>query len=517
MSSSDNIKLILAVKKHPAVWDTACSDYTDKIEKVNAWKTICKEVTVNYAEIKDDEAKNNVAKQLQTKWKTLRDAFRKNQNLIRNTPSGSGTNKHVRPYLYAPQMQFLLKTFDAAENASNNPTPTNNNQDETKVQLSSKIDRKPKKSRPMDMQIPDYLKKPDDSGSDEIGLFFRSLKSFVKDFTKEETLELKARVISIISDIRKFRNNYPRNNVAGTSEASTFYTYNNNMSTKEPLVWTHSLVERLIDLYRDHECLWRVTSKKYKNRIAKEKAMVKIVGVLRNFCAQVTVAEVRKKIHTLRSQFHREMKLIRESTESGAGADQMYTPKLWCFESLMFINDIDAHRQSTSTLDEDVQVSNDGTEGDQDQTIPHEEYFDDTFTEATTPSTPSSPSRSNTPSLPESLQSTATALPSTTSSEALILTPMQKTSNLTQKKRKIDPTDELIQVALSKLTEKKNDDDDLSAFGVVVATQIRNMNKTQATISRKLINDALFMGSMNMLETNSRIVTASNCTDNMNF
>ncbi|XP_018022833.1 uncharacterized protein LOC108678851 [Hyalella azteca] len=60
MNSSDNVKLILAVEKHPAVWDKACSDYKDKNKKVNAWKTICKEVTVNHAEIKDDEAKNNV-------------------------------------------------------------------------------------------------------------------------------------------------------------------------------------------------------------------------------------------------------------------------------------------------------------------------------------------------------------------------------------------------------------------------------------------------------------------------
>ena len=52
------------------------------------------------------------------------------------------------------------------------------------------------------------------------------------------------------------------------------------MSTNTTLVWSHSLVESLIDLYREHECLWSVRSKEFKNRNAKEQAMVKIVEAL---------------------------------------------------------------------------------------------------------------------------------------------------------------------------------------------------------------------------------------------
>ena len=66
----------------------------------------------------------------------------------------------------------------------------------------------------------------------------------------------------------------------------------------------------------------------------------------------MTMTEVRKKIHTVRSRFQRERKLMKESAKSGAGADQVYTPKLWFFDLLIFINDSNALQESTSTLDE---------------------------------------------------------------------------------------------------------------------------------------------------------------------
>ena len=56
MSATDNEKLIIAVEKHPAVWDSACSDYKDRLKKVNVWKSICGEVAENYSEIEDDQA-----------------------------------------------------------------------------------------------------------------------------------------------------------------------------------------------------------------------------------------------------------------------------------------------------------------------------------------------------------------------------------------------------------------------------------------------------------------------------
>ena len=69
------------------------------------------------------------------------------------------------------------------------------------------------------------------------------------------------------------------------------------MSEKtEGIVWTDLMVEILIDLYKEHECLWNISIPDYKD---KEKRTV------------VTVAEVKRNEYTakwvnLRTQFLRE-------------------------------------------------------------------------------------------------------------------------------------------------------------------------------------------------------------------
>ena len=99
-------------------------------------------------------------------------------------------------------------------------------------------------------------------------------------------------------------------------------------TSKTTMIWNHSLVEKLIEIYKDHTCLWNVIAYEYRNCDAKEQALLKMVEDLKVFNDNVTLTAVRNKIHTLRSQFHRERKLQRESIKSGA--DQVYTPKLWC-------------------------------------------------------------------------------------------------------------------------------------------------------------------------------------------
>ena len=128
-------------------------------------------------------------------------------------------------------MQFLLKTLDAAETTSNIQGCNVDNQGDLEVQPSHKTERRSKKPKPVDVQIIEYLNKQDENASGDIDLFFRSLQSSVKDFTEDEKLELKARVISVISDIRKSRSNYPHNNVSQISGAATCYPNNVAITT----------------------------------------------------------------------------------------------------------------------------------------------------------------------------------------------------------------------------------------------------------------------------------------------
>ena len=49
----------------------------------------------------------------------------------------------------------------------------------------------------------------------------------------------------------------------------------------------------------------------------------------------ITLESMKIKIHTIRSQFKRELKLILKSKKSGASTSDVYSPKLWCFQILV--------------------------------------------------------------------------------------------------------------------------------------------------------------------------------------
>ena len=54
-----------------------------------------------------------------------------------------------------------------------------------------------------------------------------------------------------------------------------------------------------------------------------------------------TEDDILKKLHTSRSQFRKEVKDLTKSRKSGAGTDDLYVPKLWCFTALAFLADGD--------------------------------------------------------------------------------------------------------------------------------------------------------------------------------
>ena len=66
----------------------------------------------------------------------------------------------------------------------------------------------------------------------------------------------------------------------------------------------------------------------------------------------ITPEIIMKKLHTLRGQYHREMKEMKISQKSGEGTDDLYLPRLWCYDALAFLGDGDTPRDSTLNLDE---------------------------------------------------------------------------------------------------------------------------------------------------------------------
>ena len=61
---------------------------------------------------------------------------------------------------------------------------------------------------------------------------------------------------------------------------------------------------------------------------------------------------IMKKLHTLRGQYHREVKEMKTSQKSGAATDDLYLTRLWCYHTLAFLGDRDTPPDSTSNIDE---------------------------------------------------------------------------------------------------------------------------------------------------------------------
>ena len=118
--------------------------------------------------------------------------------------------------------------------------------------------------------------------------------------------------------------------------------------------WDRRETLLLIELYRQNPCLWNIKANVYKNRNKRVADINKITAELQKSGLCVIASEVRKKIDSIRSQYRRELRKVEKSKKSGVGADDIYTPTLWCFDNLCFFSDGDSLRESVSSMDSQV-------------------------------------------------------------------------------------------------------------------------------------------------------------------
>lgn len=107
---------------------------------------------------------------------------------------------------------------------------------------------------------------------------------------------------------------------------------------RNKFVWSREATTILIELYEGFPCLYEVSLEDYHNKNKRVAAIEEITLNFnnRNFTS-LSSKLIQEKIHGIRSQFLAELNKIKKSKASGAGADQTYIPKLWCFDMLKFI------------------------------------------------------------------------------------------------------------------------------------------------------------------------------------
>ena len=89
-------------------------------------------------------------------------------------------------------------------------------------------------------------------------------------------------------------------------------------------------------LYREHVCLWDITSETYKNKAMRQSALQKICESMQGI-EGFTVEDVKTKIKSIRSTYYLELDKIKKSTTSGASGN-VYQPKIkWFAEFHSFI------------------------------------------------------------------------------------------------------------------------------------------------------------------------------------
>ncbi|GFS14198.1 hypothetical protein ElyMa_001417900 [Elysia marginata] len=122
--------------------------------------------------------------------------------------------------------------------------------------------------------------------------------------------------------------------------------------------WDHEATLNFFKAYQSAECLWKIKSKDYCNKYLKEKAYENLVKLCQEFDPCVIKDTIAKKVNNVRTSFRRKLKKKENSKMSGAGTDNVYEPKLWYFDHLVFLTDEETPRQSFSNipvyLDRDV-------------------------------------------------------------------------------------------------------------------------------------------------------------------
>lgn len=216
--------------------------------------------------------------------------------------------------------------------------------------------------------------------------------------------------------------------------------------------------------------------------------------------SEVTQEELMKKIHTLRSQFRKEMKDKKASQTSAATAadtDGPYVPKLWCFDDLMFLTFAD-----DDVLPEDIAIKLDESQ------LSAYELKTDVFIE-----TLSDSSACLDPPSPSAPQVLAASPSPSTSSEVSLISPDASPSRSfpatrPTKKRKIECVSEIMQVALQKLSAlpTRCESDPCLDFGRVIGNELQGMKEMQRKLAKKLLFDVVYLGNMDMLTVNHQIV-----------
>ncbi|XP_068206995.1 uncharacterized protein [Palaemon carinicauda] len=128
-------------------------------------------------------------------------------------------------------------------------------------------------------------------------------------------------------------------------------------NSQPPIEWTRTNTLHFIKLLKEHPSVWNIKSKKYKDKNVRSASLETIKSDLSTLVnCTLRVEDINKKLHTLKTQFCRELTAMKASQRSGTDTEDSCTPKLWCFKELSFLAETGESR--ASILDEGETTNN---------------------------------------------------------------------------------------------------------------------------------------------------------------
>ncbi|XP_022827448.1 uncharacterized protein LOC111357113 [Spodoptera litura] len=106
------------------------------------------------------------------------------------------------------------------------------------------------------------------------------------------------------------------------------------MAAKVVLITEQDLLLEVLAKYRDLPVLWDITHKHYNNREVRKEAYESLLEYYLEYDKTATIHTLKKKIENMRSAYKRERKKV----ENGLVDGQPYTPTLWYFNHLKFLD-----------------------------------------------------------------------------------------------------------------------------------------------------------------------------------
>ncbi|KAK3880890.1 hypothetical protein Pcinc_014650 [Petrolisthes cinctipes] len=212
----------------------------------------------------------------------------------------------------------------------------------------------------------------------------------------------------------------------------------------------------------------KIKSKEYSDREAKAAAYSVLIEKLKQKDTSANRETVTKKINAMRSSFRKEVKKVTASRRSGAAADDIYQPRLWYYNLLLFLQDQEVGRDSVTNVNEvrpgpaDTHMAtlDGGTAGLLEE-----------------------------PSHESQASSVEPHIPLPTGS---------------RKRARPDPSDALLSVITERIQSTRHEDE-WDLLGRTVACKLRRMHDDQRVIAERLVNEVMYHGLLKNLSANSTI------------